>query len=156
MKQEHRHAIDYWNHLKNRKTMVLFKAVTSVGISAKPARLTLRSVKLQENLQYYVLLILRIVRLMDNQCSATAERYIRSKAINIQLIPPHSHQPNAAKHTIATFKEHFIATIATVDMLCPLQLWDEFLPQVNLTLNMRHFSWRNPIDLISTRHPWPH
>jgi hypothetical protein len=29
-------------------------------------------------------------------------------------------------------------------MLCPLQLWDEFLPQVELTLNMLRFSWRNP------------
>jgi hypothetical protein len=29
-------------------------------------------------------------------------------------------------------------------MLCPLQLWDEFLPQVELTLNMLHFSQRNP------------
>jgi hypothetical protein len=30
-----------------------------------------------------------------------------------------------------------------VDMLCPLQLWDEYLPQVQLTLNMLHFSQQN-------------
>ncbi len=29
-------------------------------------------------------------------------------------------------------------------MLCPLQLWDEFLPQVELTLNMLRFSRQNP------------
>jgi hypothetical protein len=29
-------------------------------------------------------------------------------------------------------------------MLYPLQLWDEFLPQVELTSNMLHFSWQNP------------
>jgi hypothetical protein len=29
-------------------------------------------------------------------------------------------------------------------MLCPLQLWDKFLPQVELTLNLLHFSCRNP------------
>ncbi len=29
-------------------------------------------------------------------------------------------------------------------MHCPLQLWDEFLPQVELTLNMLRFSRRNP------------
>jgi hypothetical protein len=29
-------------------------------------------------------------------------------------------------------------------MLSPLQLWDEFLTQVKLTLNMLHFSRRNP------------
>jgi hypothetical protein len=29
-------------------------------------------------------------------------------------------------------------------MLCPLQLWNDFLPQVELTLNMLRFSQRNP------------
>jgi hypothetical protein len=45
---------------------------------------------------------------------------------------------------IATFKENFIAALAAVDMLCPLQLWDEFLLQVKLTLTMLQFSWQNP------------
>ncbi len=31
-----------------------------------------------------------------------------------------------------------------MDMHCPLQLWDEFLPQVELTLNMLCLSQRNP------------
>jgi hypothetical protein len=31
-----------------------------------------------------------------------------------------------------------------MDMHCPLQLWDEFLPQAELTLNMLRFSQRNP------------
>jgi hypothetical protein len=31
-----------------------------------------------------------------------------------------------------------------MDMHCPLQLWDEFLPQVELTLNMLRFSRWNP------------
>jgi hypothetical protein len=55
---------------------------------------------------------------MDNKCSTTVEQYIRSEKINIQLVPPHNHQANAAKRAIATFKEHFIATLATVDQLC--------------------------------------
>ena len=42
------------------------------------------------------------------------------------------------------FQEHFIAALATVDAHCPLQLWDEFLPQVELTLNMLRFSRRDP------------
>ncbi len=42
------------------------------------------------------------------------------------------------------FQEHFIAALATVDAHCPLQLWDEFLPQVELTLNMLRFSHRDP------------
>jgi hypothetical protein len=84
------------------------------------------------------------LNIMDSKCLAAVEKYIQSKAINIQLVPPHNHQVNAAKRAIATFKEHFIAVLATIDMLCPLQLLDEFLLQVELTLNMLHYSWRNP------------
>jgi hypothetical protein len=81
---------------------------------------------------------------MDNKCSSAVKKYIWSKSINIQLVPLHNHRVNAAKRTIATFKEHFIATLTTVDMLCPLQLWDEFLPQIKLTLNMLRFTQQIP------------
>jgi hypothetical protein len=64
--------------------------------------------------------------------------------MNIQLVPPHNHCVNATERAIATFKEHFVAALATVDMLCLLQLWDKFLPQVKLTLNLLWFSHRNP------------
>jgi hypothetical protein len=52
------------------------------------------------------------------------------------LVPPHNHHINATERAIATFKEHFIAGLATVHKNCPLQLWDEFLPQIELTLNL--------------------
>jgi len=84
------------------------------------------------------------LNVMDNECSTAVERYIWSEKINIQLVLPHNHHTNAAEQAIATFKEHFIAALATVDQLCPLQLWDEFLLQVELTLNMLRFSCRNP------------
>jgi hypothetical protein len=58
--------------------------------------------------------------------------------------PPHNHCVNTTEQGIATFKEHLIAALATVDMLCPLQLQDEFLLQVKLTLNMLRFSQWNP------------
>jgi hypothetical protein len=72
------------------------------------------------------------------------KKYIWPKAINIQIVPLHNHQVNAAKLAIATFKEHFITALTTVDMLCPLQLWDEYLLQVKLSLNMLHSSQKNP------------
>ena len=84
------------------------------------------------------------LNVMDNECSAAVEAYIKSERIGIQLVPPHNHRVNAAERAIATFKEHFIAALATVDAHCPLQLWDEFLPQVELTLNMLRFSRRDP------------
>jgi hypothetical protein len=83
------------------------------------------------------------LNVMDNG-SAAVEKHIKASKINIQLIPPHNHCVNAAKQATATFKEHFIAALATVDKLCPLQLWDELLPQVELTLNMLCFSCHNP------------
>jgi hypothetical protein len=70
--------------------------------------------------------------------------------MEIQLVPPHNHCVNATERAISTFKEHFVAALATVDMLCPLQPWDEFLPQVEHTLNLLCFSLRNP--LISANH----
>ena len=84
------------------------------------------------------------LNVMDNKCSAAVQTYIKSVKISIQLVPPHNHQVNAAERAITTFKEHFIAALATVDMHCPLQLWDEFLLQVKLTLNMLCFSQQNP------------
>ena len=59
------------------------------------------------------------LNVMDNECSATVKKYIKSENINIQLVPPHNHCVNAAECAIATFKEHFIAALATMDMHCP-------------------------------------
>ena len=81
-----------------------------------------------------------VLNVMDSECSAAVEKYIRSEKFNIQLVPLYNHRVNTAERAIATFKEHFIAALATVNMHCPLQLWDEFLPQVKLTLNMLCFS----------------
>jgi hypothetical protein len=59
------------------------------------------------------------LNVIDIECSTTVEKYIRSKAINIQLAPSQNHQANAAKCAIATYKEHFMAALTTTDMLCP-------------------------------------
>jgi hypothetical protein len=62
------------------------------------------------------------LNVMDNKCSAAVKKYIWSKLINLQLVPPHNHQVDSAKRAIATFKEHFIGTLACIDVLCPLKL----------------------------------
>jgi hypothetical protein len=81
---------------------------------------------------------------MDNKFSKAIEAHIQNNHMDIHLVPPHNHQVNTTKHRIATFKEHFIAALATVDRNCPLQLWDNFLPQVELTLNLLQFFQWNP------------
>jgi hypothetical protein len=52
------------------------------------------------------------------------------------LVEPDNHRVNAAERAIQTFKNHFIAGLATVDKNFPLQLWDELIPQCQDTLNM--------------------
>jgi hypothetical protein len=71
------------------------------------------------------------LNIMDNKCTKAVEKHICANRMTIQLVSPHNHHVNAAKRAIETFKENFIATLATLDNFCPLQFWDEFLPQVN-------------------------
>ncbi len=40
--------------------------------------------------------------------------------MNVHLVPPHNHRINAAERAIATFKEHFIGGLATVNKNCLL------------------------------------
>jgi hypothetical protein len=77
-----------------------------------------------------------MLNVMDNEFSNAAKVHIQSNYMDINLVPPHNHRVNAAKCAIAIFKKHFISALATVNRNCPLQLWDDFLPQVELTLNL--------------------
>jgi hypothetical protein len=89
------------------------------------------------------------LNVMDNKCSKAVEKHIRANRLMIQLVPPYNHRVNAAGRAIGIFKENFVAALATVNNLCPLQLWDEFLPQVELTLNLISFSRCNPLILAN-------
>jgi hypothetical protein len=53
------------------------------------------------------------LNIMDNECSKGVEKHIRANKMTIQLVPPHNHRVNAAEQAIGTFKEHFIAALAT-------------------------------------------
>jgi hypothetical protein len=57
---------------------------------------------------------------------------------------PHNHRVNAAEHAIQTFKDAFIAALATIDSNFPMQLWDRLTPQVKDMLNMMRASRINP------------
>jgi hypothetical protein len=80
------------------------------------------------------------LNIMDNECSKVVKAHIKANKMNVHLVSPHNHRVNASERAIATFKEHFIAGLATVDKNCPLQLWDDFLPQIELTPNLLRFS----------------
>ncbi len=57
---------------------------------------------------------------------------------------PHNHHVNAAERAIQTFKDAFIAALATTDSNFPLQLWDKIIPQVQDTLKMMRASRVDP------------
>ena len=58
----------------------------------------------------------------------------------VQLVPSHIHRRNAAERTIRTFKDHFIAVLASADPQFPLTLWDRIVPQAEQNLNMIRMS----------------
>ena len=84
------------------------------------------------------------LNVMDNQCSKAVQKYIQSQNTDIQLVNPDDHRVNAAERAIQTWKNHFLAGLNTIDPNCPVQLWDEFVNQGMITLNLLRASRVNP------------
>ena len=72
---------------------------------------------------------------LDNECSIALQTALASKKVSFQLAPPYIHRQNAAERAIRTFKEHFLAGLASLDPNFPMHLWDRLLEQATLTLN---------------------
>ena len=84
------------------------------------------------------------LHIMHNEVSEDLKKYFEDSDIQLQLVPPHMNWRNAAERAVRTFKNHFIASLCTVDPLFPFYLWDRLLPQVTMTLNMLWRSRLNP------------
>ena len=80
---------------------------------------------------------------LDNEASNALREYITDSNINFQLAPPAIHRRNAAERQIRTFKNHFIAGLATVDPSFPLHAWCRLLPQAETSLNLLRASRLN-------------
>jgi hypothetical protein len=81
---------------------------------------------------------------LDNETSTKLKTRMRTKQVDIQLAPPHIHQRKAVKRAIRTWKNHFIAGLASADKKFPIHLWDRLIPQTVTTLNLLHQSRINP------------
>ena len=81
---------------------------------------------------------------IDNECPATLKAYMKAEKIEYQLVPPHIHRRNTAEKAIATFKDHFIAGLSSMDPYMPMHLWCRLLPQALLTLDLMRQSRINP------------
>jgi hypothetical protein len=75
---------------------------------------------------------------LDNETSGQLEAYLRAEGIVIQFVPPNNHRANKAERAIRTFKNHLLSILATSHPSFPLNLWDELIPQANLTINLLH------------------
>ncbi len=82
--------------------------------------------------------------MMDNQAMKHIKKFLTEHECILQLVEPHNHRINAAERAIQTFKDAFIAALATTDSEFPLQLWGRLTPQVRDTLNLMQASQINP------------
>jgi hypothetical protein len=89
---------------------------------------------------------------MDDQATTHIKNFLTNNECKLQLIEPHNHRVNVAEHAIQTFKDAFIAALATTDSDFPLQLWYRITPQVQDTLNLMRASRINPNILAYMRH----
>jgi hypothetical protein len=69
------------------------------------------------------------LKTLDNEASAALKSFFTTNDVEYQLAPPHCHRRNATERAIRTFKEHFVAGLASVDPDFPSHLWDRLLPQ---------------------------
>ncbi|KAJ1398010.1 hypothetical protein B484DRAFT_339767, partial [Ochromonadaceae sp. CCMP2298] len=80
----------------------------------------------------------------DNESSKELEDFYAQAGIPIQFFPPSDHRANRAERAIQSFKNHFVATLATCDPKFPLLDWDLLLPQAELTVNLLRASTADP------------
>jgi hypothetical protein len=84
------------------------------------------------------------LHILDNECSGDLKNTFNENNIEFQLVPPYVHRVNAAERAIQTWKDHFLAGLATCDPNYPLREWDRLMPQVDITLNLLRKSRRFP------------
>ena len=81
---------------------------------------------------------------LDNEVSTSLKNFLTAEHVEYQLVPPHIHHRNSAERAIQTFKNHFIAGLASTAPNFPLSNWCRLLPQAELTLNLLRPSRLNP------------
>ena len=81
---------------------------------------------------------------LDNEASTLLKNEMTDAGVSWQLVPPHIHRGNAAERAIRTWKNHFIAGLASTDPNFPIHLWDRLIPQATTTLYLLRSSRINP------------
>ena len=88
---------------------------------------------------------------LDNETSHELETFLlNDKKVTFQYFPTGTHRANRAERCIRTWKNHFIATLATTSPKIPISQWHKLLPLAELTLNCL-LPW-HPNPAISAYH----
>ena len=61
------------------------------------------------------------IYIMDNEASNDLKQACKKYNLAYQLVPPHMHRRNAAERAIQSFKNHFLALLATCDPNFPVE-----------------------------------
>jgi hypothetical protein len=73
---------------------------------------------------------------MDNQATKHITTFLTKNNYKLQLVELHNHRINTAECAIQTFKDAFIAALATSASNFPLLLWDRLTPKIQESLNL--------------------
>ncbi len=104
---------------------------------------------------------------MDNECADGTKNWLATTSIKLVLTSVAQQRTEKTERAISTWKDHFIATLATTDPNCSLSLWEDFVEQAELNLNCMRGSPLHPLlsaweaqcgrcDVLATMiaHPW--
>jgi hypothetical protein len=81
---------------------------------------------------------------MDNVLSKEIADNLATRHIKVHLVPVDDHRTNKAERAIRTFKDHWIANLASVSKSFPLSGIRHLLPQALISLNLLRQSRINP------------
>ena len=81
---------------------------------------------------------------MDNEASTALKRMLQQSITVLQLAPHRIYRQNAAKRSIRTFKDHFMACIFSVYNISPIYLWCCIVNQAYITINLLQTSQKTP------------
>jgi hypothetical protein len=85
------------------------------------------------------------LQILDNKAGSAYKEAITFKwNATFQLVPPDMHRRNWSERAIHTFKNHFLAILAGVNVAFPPYLWDILFLQAELTLNLLCRATLNP------------
>ena len=75
--------------------------------------------------------------ILDNEVSTTMKTIIRDEyKMKLEMVPPGCHSCNAVEVDIQNFKARFISVLAGTPEGFPPSLWDQLLPQSEITVNL--------------------